>query len=640
MHLNKIRIYQFAVLMAFLIASPNLASAQSQGDVEQGAPTELKAITNDENSNSVAVTALITVKNKNNGRLLGGVKISVDNNRTINTDDPPPIGGYKLTELTSGKHEFVAERTGYEIYDENISVPSDKQYYNLEINLKPLGTTIQVNDAYFRNRFGTNLLGYPNNYSQYSNTTVTNPWDRNQNIFNDYATNGQTGQYYNSYLNQSLYLTDSISKSQTININEPTSKFAVNRSTRNGDYIIYNKSNNNEYRHMFFIDRANGEGGIVFFSADVEAGKTLSQINTTSSTWFVSTYSKDQYQNAIFDSGIFTRTTVSPQNYSSNLYHQLIEQNFTESNYNTEQNNQSALDKPCIVKRNINFCFTEDYNRTLAINGSLNNQLESIADRINSNKSLMKDKRGNPDFIVLSEPQNSVWQKVGLDTKAFACLVPATNLNVTNSSEACVGVINDAFSLNEINVLKQSKSDLMFMVIKANTDINQREPKIYIDHEWAHIYDYQSSQIGAVSPLYSGRAIEPSISVSQGFDFASIYNSTSSAAKQRFNELKSLDNFNIQETLKPYPYCIYGALTDYLALDPEDITGTEIKHYNKYSSFVVDRVQELFAYSYSISRDQKTNAFNQLFSRFGLDPNCATTLNTLQGQYQKLFNNL
>lgn len=107
-------------------------------------------------------------------RMLGGVKITFSGKQIATITDPPPLTGTLVKDVAAGSYEIIAERTtgGYELYDENTTIPDDKSNYDLTIQMRLVNTNNEAN-----NLGDTASTNYNNtNYPSMSDPTGLNWW--------------------------------------------------------------------------------------------------------------------------------------------------------------------------------------------------------------------------------------------------------------------------------------------------------------------------------------------------------------------------------------------------------------------------------------------------------------------------------
>jgi len=174
-------------------SNANSSNSASSNERAAGEPSPLKVPAVGVNEKRREVSLIVIATNKKTGRFLGDVSLSftdlttqttdqaASQNNSYKTPDPPTPDGYIISPILSGQYELIAKRTGYEISDEKITIPADKQYYQLKIELTPLVGTPQPDEQNY------NYLG--------NNNTVYNPVYNNPN-YQNYPLN-----YLNNYPN-------------------------------------------------------------------------------------------------------------------------------------------------------------------------------------------------------------------------------------------------------------------------------------------------------------------------------------------------------------------------------------------------------------------------------------------------------
>ena len=220
--LSKKLIFTLCGLITML---PSMAIAQTAATDSTSGDTLQAPVTP---SSPVSFTLLVNVTNADNSRFLGDVKINFSKypktseyapdliQGPITVPDPPPPGGFKIEKVKANQYEIIAERKGYKIYDEVVSISSEKTYSELSIKMTPIvGTpTVNENDLtsyqnnlnnYFASRYGTNTNQFPytnnNPYSTTNNGSVYNPYNNYpQGTYNTggITYNPNTGTYTNT----------------------------------------------------------------------------------------------------------------------------------------------------------------------------------------------------------------------------------------------------------------------------------------------------------------------------------------------------------------------------------------------------------------------------------------------------------
>lgn len=187
-----------SLVLIFGFSVPALAQTSSN-EKAAGPPGALQAPVAATNARK-AVALIVTTTNKKTGRVLGDVSLNFTDLTAQTTDqttsqsgsykipDPPTPEGLIISSILSGQYEIIGRRTGYEIYDAKVSIPADKQYYQVKIELTPLAGTPKPdenltqqpwvnNNVYnpvFQNPNYQGYPGYPTNYPNNSNYPSTN----------------------------------------------------------------------------------------------------------------------------------------------------------------------------------------------------------------------------------------------------------------------------------------------------------------------------------------------------------------------------------------------------------------------------------------------------------------------------------
>lgn len=92
------------------------------------------------------------------------------------------------------------------------------------------------------------------------------------------------------------------------------SNYTVQRTPQNGWYYLVNKNNALDNRLLYFVDRGDGKGGLVFFSATQTA---VGQEPPSSGSWYFTGYTRSDNDNISFTPNSFSKTSMSPSAYAN-----------------------------------------------------------------------------------------------------------------------------------------------------------------------------------------------------------------------------------------------------------------------------------------------------------------------------------
>lgn len=91
------------------------------------------------------------------------------------------------------------------------------------------------------------------------------------------------------------------------------SNYMIQRMPQNGFYYLVNKSNASDFRQLYFVDRGDGQGGLVFFSATQTA---YNQEPPSDSQWYFTGYTRSNNDDIRFNPEVFTKSPMTPSIYS------------------------------------------------------------------------------------------------------------------------------------------------------------------------------------------------------------------------------------------------------------------------------------------------------------------------------------
>lgn len=214
--MKKLYILSIALLVSMF--TPGSLLAQSSSTAADNEPAisidpNLQVVTTQEEKD---VNVIVTVVNKNTGYVLGGVKIDFGEIKTVITQDPPVPEGETIYGIKSGEREIIANRAGYILFDQKMTLSSDLKNTILKIEMEPAPGTPRI-DQYIQQN---NMVGQ-NNYSSWPNInsnniqnyqamnspqTVYNPNNLSQNYGNNYNSPYENGMpNYNTAMNNGSF---------------------------------------------------------------------------------------------------------------------------------------------------------------------------------------------------------------------------------------------------------------------------------------------------------------------------------------------------------------------------------------------------------------------------------------------------
>lgn len=182
----------------------------------------------------------------------------------------------------------IKKGTSSQAITKTFTTPSDGQ--GVLFNIAPLSTSnVQINVSATTN----GAIPY-----QCPNTNYQNTYNNGDN--NGFSGNSNNGAGNYVFADQQVNFTD-------------LSNYTIQRMPQNGWYYLVNKSNSLDNRQLYFVDRGDSKGGLVFFSSTQTA---TGQDPPSSSQWYFTGYSRSDNDNISFTPEVFTKTSMSPSAYA------------------------------------------------------------------------------------------------------------------------------------------------------------------------------------------------------------------------------------------------------------------------------------------------------------------------------------
>jgi hypothetical protein len=91
------------------------------------------------------------------------------------------------------------------------------------------------------------------------------------------------------------------------------SNYLIQRMPQNGWYYLVNKTNPADLRQLYFVDRGDGQGGLVFFAA---TQTPYNQDPPSSTQWYFTGYARNSNDDIRFTPEVFTKTQMTPAQYA------------------------------------------------------------------------------------------------------------------------------------------------------------------------------------------------------------------------------------------------------------------------------------------------------------------------------------
>ncbi len=429
--------------------------------------------------------------------------------------------------------------------------------------------------------------------------------------------------------------------------------FNIILAPANGNYYLVNKQNNIESRQIYFVDRGDGKGGLAF----IPTQPTVQGSNPSEGSakdWYVTTYSRDN-DGEINLGQDPSPSSLSPSQYAKALNKQIIE-NFTkissdtdsevtESEASSEESGEASKDTAAVATVDSNGLKLGENCKTISDQkiclygsstiekyeqGDLDRRISMIVQKINNNISISKDKKGSPFLNVITD--NTTFDNI-FDAGALAvtCPLHMSSQEIASIDHRCVKVLRDAIGEESFKELttKLNIKDMTFMTYRdedrSSSTIDNEILENTIDHEWAHVYDFQSD--------FKGNNV--SISENPEYIFNNFFAETSSQAKEQAESFGSTQTFNFEGNSKNYPLCDYFALefAPFVSVDSRNVRVSF-----QFSGNVFAGNTEIFAYSFGLYKYDMLNKVTNLMSNANADAQCKEKIRTLVNENSKFFN--
>lgn len=426
-------------------------------------------------------------------------------------------------------------------------------------------------------------------------------------------------------------------------------------SPTNGNYFLVSKANQLETRQITFIDRGDGKGGLAFIPTQASVqGLNLSQ--NSAKDWYVTTYTRDD--DGDIDLGENpSASSISPSQYASAFNKQIIE-NFTKTTSDTdnkvtatktsEEKGEDAVEtadtaisettdssglkfgENCKTISDQKICLYGSATIAKYERGDLDRRISMIAQRINNNISISKDKKGSPFLNVLMD--NTTFDGT-FDEGALAvtCPMHMSSQEIDTVDHRCVKVLRGAIGEQSFSDLttKFDIKDMTFMAYRdedrSSSAVDSEILKNTIDHEWAHVYDFQSDY----------KDSSASISENSAYIFSDFFAQTSSRAQEQAESFGSVQTFNFEGNSKNYPLCDYFAL-EFAPLVSVDSKNVKVSF--QFSGNVFAGNTEVFAYSFGLYKYDMLDKVANLMSKASADSQCKEKIRALVNENSKFFN--
>jgi hypothetical protein len=421
-----------------------------------------------------------------------------------------------------------------------------------------------------------------------------------------------------------------------INLNN----FNIVLSHINGNYYLVNKTNQLDSRQITFIDRGDGKGGFAFIPTQPSVqGVNLSQNNAKD--WYVTTYTRDGNGeiNFLIDP---SPSNISPSQYERALNKQIVE-NFTEIKQKSDENTTDSdnnissnidtdlkLDDNCKAISGQKICLFGDSTIEKYEQKDLDQRISMIVQKVNNNISISKDKKGSPFLNVLTD--NTTFDNIfGETALAVTCPLHMNSQEIGNIDHRCVQVLRGAIGEESFKDLttKLNIKDMTFMAYRdedrSSSIVDSEILKNTIDHEWAHVYDFQSDF----------KENNESISENNKYIFSSFFTETSAKAKEQAELFGSEQTFNFEGNSKNYPLCDYFAL-EFAPFVSIDSKNTRVSF--QFSGNVFAGSTEIFAYSFGLYKYDMLDKVTNLMSDANVDSPCKEKISALINENSKFFN--
>jgi len=411
----------------------------------------------------------------------------------------------------------------------------------------------------------------------------------------------------------------------------------------NGNYYLVNSSSQLDTRQITFIDRGDGKGGLAFIPAQSALQGNNMSAGTTYN-WYVSTYTRDTTSGSVqLGSSTLSPSTISPDQYASALNKQIVS-NFAKTSTTAgaqasataaASSGTSDLSKNCVKNQDQTFCLSGEAVSQSYKNGTLDKRINLIASEINSNKNSTKDQKGSPFLNIIIS--NDDFDKLdGSSTVAATCFVNLDNSGKQAFDNSCLGLVKNTLGDESYSNLQKSGIKEMAITIyrekarENSRDIDDSFFEATIDHEWAHIYDYQSTFKGT----------QTSISTNSDYAFAKFTEANASQAKTlaESNNIVGKDKERtvaFDSVTQQYPLCVYYGLEISPLLKSQTTSG-QLK--TAFLGNTYANPSELFAYTYGVKKSKLQSKIIDLMIDSTADTKCFNQFQTLIEEHNKFFN--
>lgn len=413
------------------------------------------------------------------------------------------------------------------------------------------------------------------------------------------------------------------------------SNYKINLSPVDGNYYLINKNNSFDTRKLYFVDRGDNKGGLVFIpTQSTGVGNELSQ--SSAKNWYISTYTRSSEGELTLGSDVYP-SSLSPSQYAKALNKEIINA-FSSSSKNSsatslDTSSGTSLGDNCLKKDNQLFCLSGENIVSKYKNGDLNRRIEKIADTINANINKTKDKKGSPFLNIIADNSNFDGY---FGTSAIAVTCPAqigTEVLATGTAEKCLNLLKATIGAEQYSQLFRSSSrDITFMAYRSESrngqDLDDNLLVTTTNHEWAHVYDFQSDE----------KSSYKTISENPNYLFKSFFELTAETAQSQAKSGNIVGKeFPLElndAVTKEYPLCVYFGFetAPVLALNSTDEINF-IFQGNPYTS-----ASELFAYSFQIYKENTLTKINDIFSKGNANSQCASSTTKLVNEQKEIFN--
>lgn len=111
-----------------------------------------------------------------------------------------------------------------------------------------------------------------------------------------------------------------------IQFEDLSENYKIDRMPGSGLYYLINKNNSSDYRKLYFVDRGDGKGGLVFITAEQT---TYNKEPSSNAQWYLTGYSRTDNDDIKFKPDSFAKSPISPKEYA-NIVDKSVSQMFEE----------------------------------------------------------------------------------------------------------------------------------------------------------------------------------------------------------------------------------------------------------------------------------------------------------------------